>query len=272
MKNIKIEPHWSKTKEEIWNNNFEQIVSSDPPVIKNQVRFRYKREFRLIVSIAAVFIAFLVFSFLYEKSFETNAGERVSVKLPDGSEATMNSQSSLSYKPLLWIFGREVKMSGELFFSVKKGSDFKVNSVNGVISVLGTKFNVLSRGDNFGVICYTGKVGVEANGVEPGTTLEKNTRLYRDTEGRFVIETSEQYELKNSWVENNFLFKAEPLKNVLDEVGRQYAVPVFYNDSLNLIYSGNFSKLEDPLIVLEIITLPFGLKVEFKDGNYNIVK
>ncbi len=272
MKNIKVEPQWSKTKEEIWNNSFEQIVSSEPLVIRNPVLFRNNVTFRLIASIAAVYIVLLIFSSLYEKSYKTGSGERVSVNLPDGSTAILNSQSTLSYKPVLWFFRRDVKMNGEIFFSVKKGSDFRVNSSNGIVSVLGTKFNVFSRDDDFDVICYSGKVGVEAQGVSIGTTLEKNSRLYKNTEGIYIIDNSSQYELKNSWVENNFLFKDEPLKNVLNEIERQYSVQIFYRDTLKLNYTGNFTKLEDPLVVLEIITLPFGFKVEQIDGGYNIVK
>ncbi|HBZ24966.1 MAG TPA: hypothetical protein DEO54_01835 [Rikenellaceae bacterium] len=271
MKNIKVEPKWSRTKDQIWADNFAEIVSLEPLVVKTPFLFRYKRRFQFATAVAAIFAAVLLIPSLYVKSFEASTGERLTVTLPDGSGVTLNSLSSISYKPILWFKERAVKMSGEVFFTVKRGSDFKVSSSNGVVSVLGTKFNVFSRGDNFSVTCYSGKVGVEAPGVEQGTTLENNTRLYRTSEGSFIVERSKQYDLKNSWIENNFLFKAEPLKNVIDEIGRQYNVSISYDENLNFNYTGNFSKLDNPLLVLEIVTLPFGLKIEERDGVYNIV-
>lgn len=271
MKNIKVEPKWKKTKEQIWADHFEEILSVDPLVVKNPVLFRYKNRFQFATAVAAVFAAILLIPSLYVKSFETVTGERVTVNLPDGSIAILNSQSSISYKPLLWFNQRVVKMSGEIFYTVKRGSDFKVNSSGGVVSVLGTKFNVFSRDENFTVTCYSGKVGVEADGVEPGTVLEKNSRLFKNAAGNFTIEISNLFEIKNSWVENIFLFKAEPLKRVLDEIQRQYNISILYDESLNYNYTGNFTKLEDPLLVLEIVTLPFELKIELKDGVYNIV-
>jgi len=271
MKNIKVEPKWKITKEQIWADHFEEIVSVEPLVVKNPVLLRYKSRLQFAIAVAAVFAAILLIPSLYVKSFETVTGERVTVTLPDGSSAILNSQSSISYKPLLWFSQRVVKMSGEIFYTVKRGSDFKVNSSNGVVSVLGTKFNVFSREDNFSVTCYSGLVGVEADGLEPGTTLESNTRLFRSAAGNFTTEISNLYEIKNSWVENNFLFKAEPLKNVLDEIQRQYNISILYDETLNYNYTGNFTKLDDVLLVLEIVTLPFELKIELKDGVYNIV-
>jgi len=272
MKNIKVEPKWSKTKEQIWADHYEEAVSWEPFVVKSPELFWLKNRYKFVAAVAAVFTTILLISSFYVKSFEATKGERLTVTLPDGSGVILNSQSSISYKPFLWFMGRVVKMSGEVFFSVKRGSDFKVNSSNGVVSVLGTKFNVFSRENSFSVTCYSGMVGVESAGVKKGTTLEKNTRLYRDTEGEFIVDISKQYALENSWIENNFLFKAEPLKNVIDEIRRQYNVSISYDETLNFNYTGNFSKLDDPLVVLNIITLPFGLKVEEKDGGYNIVK
>ncbi|MDP3452265.1 MAG: FecR domain-containing protein [Bacteroidales bacterium] len=271
MKNIKVEPKWKNSKEQIWADHFEKIVSVEQLVAKSPSLFSHKRRFQFAMAVAAIFAAILLIPSIYVRSFETSIGERVTVTLPDGSGALLNSQSSISYKPLLWFSQRVVKMSGEIFYTVKSGSSFRVNSSNGVVSVLGTKFNVFSREDNFSVTCYSGMVGVEADGVDPGTTLESNTRLFRSAAGNFTTERSNLYEIKNSWVENKFLFKAEPLKNVIDEIRRQYNISISYDETLNYYYTGNFSKLEDPLLVLEIVTLPFELKIVLRDGVYNIV-
>lgn len=114
MKNIKLEPKWKKTKEQIWADHFEEILSVEPLVVKKTFLFRYKSRLQIATAVAAVFAAILLIPSLYVKSFETVSGESVTVTLPDGSSAILNSQSSISYKPLLWFRQRAVKMSGAL--------------------------------------------------------------------------------------------------------------------------------------------------------------
>ena len=50
--------------------------------------------------------------------------------------------------------------TGEGFFSVQKGSRFKVVSQQGIVEVLGTQFNILSRKGTYEVACVEGKVKV----------------------------------------------------------------------------------------------------------------
>ena len=99
MKNIKVEPKWSRTKDQIWADNFAEIVSLEPLVVKTPFLFRYKRRFLFATAVAAIFAAVLLIPSLYVKSFEASTGERLTVTLPDGSGVTLNSAITMVRLP-----------------------------------------------------------------------------------------------------------------------------------------------------------------------------
>ena len=81
--------------------------------------------------------------------------------LPDSSFVALNMGSELYYTKKGWQTERRVELKGEAFFKVKKGSIFEVETDQGIISVLGTEFNVKSWNNYFEVTCYSGLVRVK---------------------------------------------------------------------------------------------------------------
>ena len=77
--------------------------------------------------------------------------------LPDGSTVTLNANATLSYDKD-FSAKRDISLSGEAFFEVKRGSTFTVKTTLGNVEVLGTSFNVIVEEKNFEVICKSGKV------------------------------------------------------------------------------------------------------------------
>ena len=75
---------------------------------------------------------------------EVPMGSTSRIVLPDGSIAHLNENSHLTYSHLFGIKNREIKMSGECYFEVKKNEKqpFIVFSDAMKVQVLGTKFNV----------------------------------------------------------------------------------------------------------------------------------
>ena len=123
----------------------------------------YKKWF---VGIAAsLLIMFGLFKFSSSNSVieETSYGEQRTVELLDGSEVILNSKSKITYDKKSWNQKRELRLVGEAFFKVEKGEKFSVITSNGIVNVLGTEFNVISKKNYFDVICYEGKVSVDTN-------------------------------------------------------------------------------------------------------------
>ena len=90
-------------------------------------------------------------------------GEKTKVELPDKSVITVNAESEISYDQNTWKNNKEVNLVGEAFFEVISKGSFEVVTTQGVISVLGTKFNIRQRGDYFEVKCFEGVVRVTSD-------------------------------------------------------------------------------------------------------------
>ncbi|MCK9627958.1 MAG: FecR domain-containing protein [Bacteroidales bacterium] len=272
--NIRIEPKWDKTKEEIWNDHFEKMTASDPERAISASRVAFTRRGFYYAAVAAVILLLLV-PLAYTRNIVAKRGEHVTYELPDGSVASLNALSEITYKPLLWLFNRHVKMDGEVHFSVEKGSKFTVKSNNGSVTVLGTKFNVKSRDGIFEVSCMTGKVSV----ISPLDNTTKEKVIIEGGEGvsfssnekmeRISGKTNEE---KTSWMEYRFVFTEAPLNQVLEEISRQYNIDIAYNSTEGYLYTGKFSKDLPVEKVLEIVTLPFSLKIVKGESGYKIIK
>lgn len=277
---FKIEPKWKKSSGEIWADHFESLTSAATEEVREErgivVKggFSHLRSYALYYAAAAIIIL-LITPLVYTKNISALRGEHLAYTLPDGSEVAINAQSELSYRPLLWYVSRGVKMEGEILFKVKKGSDFTVKSSNGKVRVLGTTFNVISRDSRYEVACIEGRVEVSAKTGE----AERKRVIISGGEG---VELMENEGLMNipadevvssiSWTQNSFYFTAVPLRDVLDEVARQYNVELRLDSEEEMIYTGNFSGSTSLEEVLEIVTLPFSLKIEKGEKGYLLHK
>ncbi len=212
---------------------------------------------RPIAQIAAIFmIVFGAYTLLFSNgltTFNTLASQKITITLPDASIVKLNSKSQLSFDKNTWKEQREVKLEGEAFFKVAKGSRFDVQTNSGIVSVMGTQFNVKNRNNYFEVKCFEGKVSVlyrdELTELPAGKTL-------RIING---ITFNNQTNLEHpTWIENESSFKSVPLAEVIDEFERQYDVKVVIDIDTNTLFSGSFVH-DNKDLALKSITLPFGL-------------
>ena len=99
-------------------------------------------------------------------TYSTGNGQRMNILLPDSSHIQLNANSTLSYSPRNWWSKslREVNLKGEAYFKVTKkadGTKFVVHSGDVDIKVLGTAFNVRSRGENSEVVLAEGVIELQ---------------------------------------------------------------------------------------------------------------
>ncbi|MFV0291133.1 MAG: FecR family protein [Mangrovibacterium sp.] len=256
---IKICPKWSKSKEEVWANVFEEL-EAHPQVIKMTSR---KRSVWLYAaaSIAAIIIILPSIAFFYTKSELAERSSNLAIVLPDGSKVDLNAESEISYKPLWWYISRDVKLKGEAYFEVEKGSTFNVRSGGYIVSVLGTSFNVFSRAEKFNVTCLTGKVNVSDQSESVILTPNMQALL---SKGKLITKDIDDARESISWKQGKFIFIGTPLLEVIQEIERQYDIEVMPYSNLNYIYSGNFTKANNPNDVLKIVGTPFGIEFKIK--------
>lgn len=217
-----------------------------------------KRWLPIASSIAAIFVVclgYFYYTTTLDSHFKTLAAQKESIKLPDGSLAELNAMSELSFNKHTWDEKREVKLSGEAYFEVAKGSKFEVKTPVGTITVLGTHFNIKQRPTVFEVVCYEGLVNVKYQSYDmnlsPGNRL-----MIRD--GKLIANEKES-KLVPSWIENYSVFKSTPYEEVLNEFERQFDVKI---DSKGVddrqLFTGSFSH-NDIEVALKSITLPLNL-------------
>ena len=142
--------------------------------------------------------------------------------LPDQSTFNLNKQSTLSYDEGKWEDERKLKLEGEAFFAVAKGKTFTVQTATGSVQVLGTKFNVKSRGEVLEVNCLEGKVSVLDTKGQQQALLEKGKgiRLVGQEATPKVVGSAST----PSWTKGTFTFQDVPLGEILEEMERQFGI------------------------------------------------
>ncbi|MGK2863198.1 MAG: FecR family protein, partial [Chitinophagaceae bacterium] len=96
----------------------------------------------------------------------TSVNEVIKDTLPDGSVATLNKHSALTYPSSFKGKTRNVKLKGEAFFSVKpdRQKPFIIEANDVQVKVVGTSFNIRTDNGSTEVIVETGMVQVTKNG------------------------------------------------------------------------------------------------------------
>jgi ferric-dicitrate binding protein FerR (iron transport regulator) len=200
----------------------------------------------------------------------TQAGEQKSVTLPDGSTATLNADSRISYQADQWSNRRNVDLNGEAFFDVKKGKKFQVNTPSGnMVEVLGTSFNVYTRQKDFKVECMTGKVKL-TDATKKNTLVLAPGMGSRIEAGKLKTYKFDKSEVSN-WRKGEFQYQETPLGQVFAEIERQFNVKVAYKtDVKNRLYTGFFSN-KDLASALKFICEPMSLKYTIKNDSTKTV-
>ena len=270
----KVEIPYSKSKDEIWNQLNTDIdkTTLETKISENKVT-TFKP--RLIYGIAATLLILMgTFSLLryYSTTIVCPTGQHLSMNLPDGSTVTMNSNSTITYYPLWWQFSRKVSLSGEAFFNVEKGLSFSVVSSLGSTTVLGTSFNIYSRGDEYKVTCVTGKVKVESI-TKKQVILSRDYHAEINKNGDIKVSKNLNTDYATDWMDDMFNFTSVPLSRVIDEIEHQYNVKITTNTELDYFYTGFFSKQKPVDEVLNLLCKPFGLTfVKRSESNYHIIQ
>lgn len=192
-------------------------------------------------------IGFFVF-FENETVKATDHGQQLAFELPDQSQVILNAMSEVVYDADDWNADRQLELSGEAYFRVRKGSTFTVKTDLGDVRVLGTEFNVLVVDGLLEVECYEGKVRVSYDGKEedllPGGAL-------RVINGDGDLLSADK--TAPAWISGQSSFQSMPLQFVLSSIERQYDVH-FVNipEGQQPLFTGSFPH-DDLQVALRIV-------------------
>lgn len=261
-------PEGKKTKDDIWNAI--DAATETPEEEKKTIKL-WPILGGLVAAMALFFIGLNVFKTSGPETLHapveiaTNIGEFQQVTLPDGSQVSLNANSTLSYSG---EWSRTLSLEGEAFFEVTKGSKFTVNTPGGTVQVLGTSFNVFAREKDLVVACKTGKVKVEvaeksySQVIKPGETVSS----MKDTVKMTRIEPL----MIGKWQSGEFYFENRPVTEVLDEIQRQYQVTITTDSLEDKLFSGYFISTAGLDMALSMVCEPLNLSFNV-DGNDVVV-
>lgn len=238
----------------------------------NSQKTNYKKSNWLspLLKIASVIIITLGLYFTFFSNslthIETQVSEKTFIELPDASQVELNALSTIEFDYKNWKDNRTVKLDGEAYFKVTKGKTFDVKTKQGIVTVVGTQFNVKQRDNYFEVICFEGIVKVTSNAVTR-QLLAGDT--YQVLNGNFSERKTNATSPK--WIESMSDFEAIPFEQVLAELERQYDVQVtFKNIDTTRLFTGGFAhdNLENALIA---ITEPMNMTYELNTSNLVVI-
>ncbi len=209
----------------------------------------------------------------------TSNNEYKNIELPDGSTVYLNSGSSIEFlsqsEGSQKIFDkgkRNVSLKGEAFFSVTKNNNpFIITTGNAKITVLGTKFDVLSRDENTRVVVKEGRVNFSQKTNSKGINLSKDqlSIINKDSEPSKPKEVDSGYFL--GWMHGNLVFYRTPLNEITADLERRYNINISLGDDSLKDYTltGSF-KNNNADSTLSIICLALGLDFEKQNNRYII--
>mgnify|MGYP000000138951 FL=1 len=208
---------------------------------------------------------------------EVPMGSTSRIVLPDGSIAHLNENSHLTYSHLFGIKNREIKMSGECYFEVKKNEKqpFIVFSDAMKVQVLGTKFNVRDypNSSHSCVALLEGKV--TASNIKDETNsyeLRPNQQITLDKHtGEMQLE-----DIHNTkellWTSEELALNGKSLTDITYILSQRYHVNiVISNDSMRKLRFGGSLSLKNQHINEVLDVLKSTGKIRYRTKNNTIV-
>lgn len=199
-------------------------------------------------------------------TLETPVGEQFFLTLSDGTKVWLNAGSSIRYPVKFQGAGREVTVTGEVYFEVKHDDrmPFKVLAEQTVIEDLGTSFVINNYPDEPGekVTLLEGALrfrsgGQEIKELKPGQQVLMNRTTMQ------VEVTKADVASAIAWKNGLFKFDHADIRTVMRQISRWYNVKVEYQgDVPSKKLTGEFYRsatAQEALQILQYAHIPFQL-------------
>jgi len=205
----------------------------------------------------------------YKKS--TEKGQKLHVRLPDGSLAVLNSMSSIEYPSHFEEGKRSVKLAGEAFFEVRAdpSNPFEVASHGLKIKALGTSFNVNNRSkENTVVALIEGKLDVENNSGEQAI-LSPGEMVRAMASG--IEKSNFDYQSVVGWKDGWLIFQEDDFEEIKEKLELWYGVVLEIENSsgMQYHYSGKYQN-KSLKETLDGISYVMNFDYEIKGDKVNI--
>lgn len=263
----------AKIQQAVW----QELTSGSPADRKFPVTLiRWAASFLLIATVG--FLTYYLPAFR-EKPTGTNyitkevpRGQKTTIQLPDGSLVKLNALSSLKFPENFNERLREVYLTGEAFFEVKRNTErpFVVKSGSLQTTVLGTSFNVRAYPDEaqIAVTVATGKVGVQNADTTLSQILLPADQAVYDMASSTLHKRKADLEKCLAWRDGVIRLEDITMKQAADILEKWFDVNIIFTSTktaqcnVNGIYENE--SLEN---ILESLSFINGLQYEFTNAK-----
>ncbi|MDN5204360.1 FecR domain-containing protein [Fulvivirgaceae bacterium BMA10] len=280
-----------KTSEEKPDHSFVEVNKTSQLRAKRVTSFSYK----IAAAIGALLIAGAALYFsgylnqllnpventisvkLIERT--TKPGEKLNVKLPDGSLVKLNANSTLIFPEQFSDQERNVTLTGEAFFDVVRNPErpFHIKSGNISTTVLGTTFNVRAFPEekNISVAVVSGRVAVKPlnmNTETPETLLlNPNEMAVYSEDNNQTVKSGFDYMEIVAWKDGIIYFKDATIDEMFKTLGQWYGVSFNVTKALNKKKGFTVSHKDKSLEnILEGLSFSYGFEFEIDDKIVHI--
>lgn len=236
--NLPIDAQWEQLSERLGFSEGvqgrERVASSIG--MSEKLKWFFQPRFRPAYALVGVFaiVLILLFSLREPKisplqmEISTTNGETTEYTFSDGSHVRLNSGSSIQFFNIFSDTLREVYLKGEGFFSIaKENRPFIVNTENAKTTVLGTEFNVWSRGSKTRVVVKSGKVRFSSSvGSESIVVLAQNQMSCIAEQSAPTNPATVDANYLLGWLHGRLVFERRPMLEIIDEIERTYDISV----------------------------------------------
>ena len=252
-----------------WNHFKERIQNAGQkpaPVVPLFKRFYFRA-----ISAAAILILAISLFWLNQPAPQQTLASGQSVinqKLADGSEITLNKQSSLQYPKTFKGKTRSVELKGEAFFNISpdKSKPFIIDVKDVLVTVVGTSFNVREDSSYVEVLVETGIVKVSHEGKE--VTLQAGEKIKMPFAGAVAAKEKVSDKLHNYYRTKEFVCDDTPLWKLVQVLNEAYKTNiVFGREELKDLRMNTTFYNESLDQVLEVIHLTFNITVRKENGR-----
>jgi transmembrane sensor len=245
----------------------DQLAAAMPPPTRKTPRLKPWQWG--MASFAAIYLLFVIaqpLSIWLRTDESTDIAEMRTVQLADGSTTQLNSETALSIN--ITNTTRELTLlKGEAQFNVTPDPSrpFKVRAGNGVITALGTAFNIHQSKDSTAVTVTEHSVSIQLdadakNQTKPLTLANGQQVAYNPDTGLGTI-TSADTQLATAWQRGKLVFQGQPLGEVVAELNHYHrgyfliADPTIANRRVNGVFS-----TDKPIAALDTIEKSLSLR------------
>lgn len=177
---------------------------------------------------------------------ETPLGMRSSLTLPDGTKVWLNAGSKISYPVLFADEERNVALTGEAYFEVKKDWKwpFVVSTKNMNIVVTGTSFNCNAYPENEQVqtVLVEGEVTLMNHSATELVSMRPGELATFDNEDQSITKTKTDLQKYIAWKNGKLMFRDDKMNKVVEKLERWYNVEFEIADKeiADYVYTATF--------------------------------